>query len=146
MLGQEKRPRGFRGAGKLLSQGNEQLVVNAAEAAVAHDENHVVRVHVGHHMGHDVIHILTHVGIGAGGLDVGQQFIFVQPLLGGEALVVLDGGDDGEVSLGQGLGQLALEEVADGGVAAGFEEYPQAAFREALAQAGNGQPDGGTYI
>ena len=67
---QEKAPR-FAGLEKrLLRKADEQLVVDAAEAAVAHDEQHVVRVHMGDHIGHDVIHILAHVGISLGEISL----------------------------------------------------------------------------
>ena len=118
----------------------------AAEAAVAHNKQDVAGVHVGDDVGDDVVHIGAEVAVCAGGDDVCAQLLFVEAVFGGDAFVVFNGGEHGEVCGGEGFCKFFLEEVADGGVAAGVEEDPEAALGEALAQALHGLFDGGGVV
>ena len=107
--------------------------MNAAKAAVTHDEQYIVRVHMGHDMGYDVIYISAYITVGAGCFDVCKKPGFIEALFRCKPLVVLNGGDNGKVGIGQGFCQLLLEQIADGGVASRFKEHPETALRETLA-------------
>lgn len=118
----------------------------AAEAAVAHDEQNVAGVYVCDDVCDDVVYAGAEVAGGACCGDVGAEAGFVESVFGGDAFVVFNGGENGEVCGGEGFCEFFLEEVADGGVAAGVEEDPEAAFGEALAQALYGLFDGGGVV
>ena len=97
-------------------------------------------------LGDDGFHVGQIEALAAEAGDVGGEFGGIEAVVFRDLVEIGEGGDDGEVREGEGLGEFVLEDGAAGGVGARFEEDPQARVRVALAQALHGEADGGRVV
>lgn len=121
-------------------------MVDAAEAAVAEDGDDVAGGGVFGDGVDDFVEVLDVGAVAAVAGDVCGEFCGVEAVVFGDFVEVGDGGDDGEVGEGERFGEFVLEDGAAGGVRARFEEDPEAGAGVALAEALDGEADGGGVV
>ncbi len=108
--------------------------MNPAEAAITEHGDHIAGAGGFLDLGDDRFDIGQIPRLSAEAGDVGGESVGIEPVVFRDLVKIRDGGDDGEIRGGEGLGQLGLENGAARGVGARLEQNPQTPARMTLAQ------------
>ena len=141
----ERIPTG-RGKSSALAEACQQLLVDAVELAVGEDGDDVAVVEVGDEAVDDRVGIEGILGHFAIATELRDDRVGIEALALVEFLETVDARDENAVSQRERFGQLVLEDVAAGGVAARFEERPQSPLRVFFADGANRLGDGGRVM
>jgi hypothetical protein len=117
--------------------------VDAAEAAVAEDDDDIAALNIFGDMGDDGVRVGQIGGGFAGRSELLHQLFRVEAFFGREQFQPRDLGDDDGIGIGKGGGQFVLENIAAGGVGAGLKNGADFFAGVLDAQGAEGLADGG---
>ena len=131
---------------KALLEGLLEFLVNAAKASVGHDNDHIVGSGFCIDIGDDLIDFGEGDGACSSVFEVFDDLFNVKAFFGGGFIIKVRPTKEGNIAGIEATGEVILEDIAAGGIAAGFKDSPDAAFGEAFADGLCGDADGGGVV